>query len=161
MFYTRQNPVSEDEIGLLASEFLWIKIHSSPNSINMVIVYFAAGSKPTCKKWNATLWEGLAGIYEKIKACKGLILIGDFNGELELGNKNVVPLIGEKVGRQKADTKHMLDFMVSQQLCVLNRSSKCEGVWTRMQKVSKSVIDYVISNDSFLNNLQMMKIQGR
>ena len=60
--------------GLLASEFLWIKIHLSPNPINMVIVYFAAGSKPTCKKWNATLWEGLAGIYEKIKAFKeGLI----------------------------------------------------------------------------------------
>ena len=46
----------------------------------------------------------------------------------------------------------------SNKLTILNASEKCEGIWTREEGKSKSVLDYMIINEESLGGFEKLKI---
>ena len=136
-------------------ETLWIVIDNQRIKLRIGIVYAPQESR--------TSKERLQVMYDKIdkqimhaKAREQkLLILGDFNckiGDEITGNRPEVTKGG----------KLLLKMTKRNKLYITNSSEKCEGLWTRVEGATKSVIDYIIVDEDERESLQEMKIdEGR
>ncbi len=132
-------------------EMVWIKMENTKIKIKIGVVYMPQESR--------THLEVLKKIYEEIEteikeaAENGysLLLTGDFNckvGDCIKGNTSEVT----KGGR-------IFNSIIKRnKLALGNAQSICEGLWTRIDGLQKSVIDYVVMFEDDLCILEQMEI---
>ncbi len=139
------------EKGKEVGETLWIVINNSKINLRVGIVYAPQESR-TPKEKLKIMYEKLEEQIVQAKAKEQkLFIVGDFNckiGDVIVGNRKEVT----KGGRL------LLKMMKRQKLSVLNSSEKCQGLWTRVEGNSKSVIDYMIVDKDDEKALQEMII---
>lgn len=144
--YHRLYAARADELAY--SKIGWFKVLNIIWSLNVVIVYLAAGSRKTDTEMNDRLWKVLYDIVDQIPSKKEAILIlGDFNGRI-LVHGPLVPEMEELRDCRKITGKSLSEFAASQELRVLNRDVVCTGTWTWSRKNRKSVLDYVLANEA-------------
>ena len=72
-----------------------------------------------------------------------IIICGDFNAKLKMDQQE-----------QSDAGEVMHNFISKNKLNVINLTDKCSGIWTRVEKDSKSVIDYVLTtSDSIVKKM--------
>ena len=131
-------------------EALWIQC-SNNNNIKMRIGnIYAPQENRTKKSIINKMYSNIKKHSNEAKKLGEKILVaGDFNakiGEYIEGNKNEVSKNGEI----------FLEMIKHEELEVLNKSDKCKGVWTRIEGMNRSVIDYVIvakEDGGYLNEM--------
>ena len=131
-------------------EAFWIQC-SNNNNIKMRIGNIYAPQENRTKK--SIINKMYSNIKKHSNEAKKLgekiLVVGDFNakiGEYIQGNKKEVSKNGEK----------LLEMIKQEELELLNKNDKCNGVWTRIEGINKSVIDYVIvakEDDGYLNEM--------
>ena len=127
------------ETGKTLEEYqtLWVKIDNGNNKINVGCVY-----APQEKDTKVAIYNQMYNhIKDKVIKSKQdnerVIITGDFNakvGETIQGNNKVVSKSG----------KILLKMALENDLAILNKSTKCQGKWTRMQGNEKSILDYIL-----------------
>ena len=139
-------------------ETLWVVINNKHGrwgtSIRAGIVY----APQECRTKIDVYKEIYKQIEEQIeiagKQKQRLLLMGDFNCKIGLeidGNKEEIT----------KSAKYLLKLRDRQDLQILNSVEKCEGLWTRVQGDSKSVLDYVIVWKENQENLLSMLIDEK
>ena len=133
-------------------EATWIKI-SNKNNINILVGNIYAPQESRTKR--PVIKEMYSNIIKHIRESKGkgekIIVTGDFNtkvGKYIKGNNKEVSKYG----------KELLKMLKREEMEVLNVNNKCEGMWTRIEGGTKSVIDYVIVNKEDTKYLNKMII---
>ena len=118
-------------------ENLWLVIDNKQVAIRVGIIYAPQESRTSIEKYE----EMYKNIESQILLAKQnnqkLLMLGDFNckiGELIKGNTKEVSKSG----------KLFIEMVEKNKLLVLNTTDCCEGIWTREEGESKSVLDYVI-----------------
>lgn len=118
--------------------------------IRILLVYMSVESRLEDKQRNKSIQKE---IIEKIQECQRLeneavILLGDFNGHIGY------------LGNQRLDNngKFILDLMTEQNMILLNDDSRCIGTYTWSRDKQKSVIDYILVNQSMYNIYKWMNI---
>ena len=127
----------ETERTLEEYQTLWIKIDNGRNKINVGCVYAPQESKTKIAVFNR-MYDHIRDRINKIKQDnERLILTGDFNakvGDTIPGNKEEITKSG----------KLLLKMTLEQDLAMLNKSTKCQGKWTRISGEEKSILDYIM-----------------
>ena len=133
------------------NEALWIVIDNTKVKLRIGIIYAPQESRTS----KDDLKEMYSDINEQILVAKekqqSLLLLGDFNckiGDEIKGNKPEVTKGG----------KLLLKMVKTNKLAILNQSEKCEGLWTRCEGKSQSVLDYVITDRNAEEALEKMVI---
>ncbi len=132
-------------------EMMWMVMDNSRIKIRVGVVYAPQESR--------THKDKLKVMYEKIdeqillakEKGQKLLIVGDFNckvGEIIAGNKPEVSTGG----------KLLLKRVERNKLSILNSDVKCNGLWTRVEGKSRSVIDYVMIDEENSFALEEMKI---
>ena len=118
-------------------EALWIVINNKKTKLRIGVIYAPQESR-TSKAQYKTMYES---INDQILLAKQheqkLLLLGDFNckiGEHITGNTKEVTKSG----------RNFLKMVKNNKLTIVNTMEKCEGVWTRAEGQSKSVLDYML-----------------
>ena len=119
---------------------LWIVINNNRVKIRLGVVYAPQESR-TSKENLKKMYDGISDQVLKAKEKQqSTVLVGDFNGK-----------IGEVIRGNRPDVtkggKLMLKLVKNHNLVILNQSDKCQGLWTRSEGSSKSVLDYAIIDD--------------
>ena len=116
---------------------LWIKINNGRNKINIGCVYAPQEGKTRLTVFNR-MYDHVKDRINKIKQDdERLILTGDFNakvGDAIQGNKEEITKSG----------KNFLKMILEQDLMMLNKSTQCQGKWTRLSGEEKSILDYIL-----------------
>jgi hypothetical protein len=89
-----------------------------------------------------------------IRDGKRVLLLGDFNTHVGVGQGNLV----KNDGRKDVLGKKLLRKFEEWDVKLLNGSDKCVGLWTRMRGKQKSVIDFVVGDVWWENRLLEMNI---
>ena len=119
-------------------ESLWIKIDNGKNKIRLGIIYAPQENKSTVQ----TLQSMYNSIEEEIKTAdrndENLMIVGDFNckvGAAIPGNREEITKSG----------KLLCNLIKKWKLDLVNSLPVCEGKWTRIEKETKTIIDYAIT----------------
>ena len=132
-------------------ECMWIVIDNQRIKIRLGLIY--APQESRSKK------EVLKVMYEEIKEQIGLakerqqkiVIIGDLNCK-----------IGEEIPGNRKDVttggRLLMKMVEMHKLIVLNKTSQCEGLWTRTDDKTRSVIDYIIADEESEKALEKMVI---
>ena len=120
-------------------EAMWIRI-SNNNSINLRIgnVYAPQESRTKDKEIEKMYNNIRKNKLEADKNYEKIIISGDFNckiGDHIKGNDNTISKFGKK----------LLKLISNNNLSIINKSDRCEGLWTRKEGNNKSIIDYVLT----------------
>ena len=141
------------ELSLVAKENIWIILEGEVD-LAVGVIYMASGQNKSKNEWNRDLFEKVdAEIEELQEAGKEIFLVGDFNGHVE-GKKQE----GGSIYRGDMQGKRMQEAWERWKLTVINWTDKCEGKWTRMRNMQKSVIDYGLIQESCESRIKWMKI---
>ena len=111
---------------------------------------------PHRKKTKVAIYNQMYNhIKDKVKKSKQdnerVVITGDFNakvGETIQGNNKVVSKSG----------KILLKTAVEADLSILNKSTKCQGKWTRIQGKEKSILDYILifqDDEQYINHIEI------
>ena len=118
-------------------ESMWVAIDNTKTKIRLGVIYAPQESR-TRKELLKIMYNN---IEEQIQMAREreqkVVLLGDFNckiGKQISGNRPEVTKGG----------KLLLKLADVNQLNILNTTDKCEGLWTRTDGNSKSVIDYIL-----------------
>ena len=136
-----------------SSDILDIEGRCFGKEMKIILVYFDANKDAKGKKRNEIKKE----VEKKIKNVngKGVMIIGDFNGHLEML---------EKDRKTDANGKTVLDWMGNNNLTLLNMDEMCEGLYTRVQinqvkgTTEKSAIDFALVNEEMYSWCEKMVI---
>ena len=132
-------------------ESLWIAIDNGKVKIRVGVVYAPQESRTTAESLK-TFYEHISEQVQQARERKQRVLImGDFNGK-----------IGEEVkGNRPEKTKGgrlLLKMAKQEKLIILNTTEICEGLWTRTEGESRSVIDYILTDDESVEGVQSMMV---
>ena len=130
---------------------VWIKVANTRISIKIGIVYMPQESLTPKQELQSIYNTFGAEIEKSLIGEERIMMVGDFNcriGEKIKGNETTVSKRGKMM--QKMMTKYDLQL--------INGTEKCEGLWTRQEGASRSVLDYAIIKKEDLRYLSKMKI---
>ena len=138
-------------------EELTIRTETKKRTINIISMY----GKIEGRESNEKIKEQFSHIKELIKTIENsgedYILIGDLNAKI--GNKED-GIKGNKEGKNNAG-KALLKLEEEVKGVIVNKTRKCNGLWTRVntqKENEKSVLDYVLTNESIFEDIKEMKI---
>ena len=118
-------------------EILWIKIDNGQIKIKIAAVYMPQENQIKIGKLRQVYKNIEKEIMESQREKENIILVGDFNCK-----------VGEEIkGNNKEVTKGgrlMTELCNNTGLTMVNADEKCEGLWTRKEGASESVLDYVL-----------------
>ena len=123
-------------------ETLWITIDNDRVKLRLGTIYAPQESRTSKEKLKKMYDDiGIQVLKAKEKQQRTLI-VGDLNckiGDVIKGNKPEVTIGG----------KLLLKLAKNNNLFILNESDKCDGLWTRCEGSSRSVLDYmIVDNES-------------
>ena len=118
-------------------ESLWIVMDNTKTALRIGAIYAPQESRTSTEDYEK-MYENLSKqiLIAKQKDQK-VLMMGDLNckvGDRIEGNTTEISKSG----------KNLLQLIKSNRLKILNETEKCEGLWTRMDGKSKSVLDYLI-----------------
>lgn len=139
-------------------EYIWIKVSINKYvNLNIITIYQKQEKDMLKEEIEAFYWI-IQGILEKIPDCEALIIIGDLN--VKIGN-DIYGINGNHCEVSKGG-KILREFIVNNNLTLINNENICDGTWTRVNKkgvnIEKSILDYVITNYTGLEIIKKMKI---
>ena len=133
------------------NESIWMTLNNGRVNVRFRVVYNPQEGRMNKEKLKK-IYEGTENEVRKAAENKQKILvIGDMNckiGDTIRGNKEEVTVGG----------KMMMEMMRKHKLMVVNGWAKTEGVWTRVSGSERSVIDYMLVNESDEGNLKKVYI---
>ena len=132
-------------------ESIWVLINNSRIQLRIGCIYAPQESR-TSKEVLEKMYDS---IQEQIEIAKerqqNVLMVGDLNckvGDVIQNNKTEIT----KGGRL------LLKMVKENKMILLNASDRSEGLWTRVEGQSKSVLDYVIINEESEAAFEKMKI---
>ena len=122
-------------------ESLWVVMDNKTKTALRIGAIYAPQESRTSNDEYEKMYENLSKqiLVAKQKDQK-VLLMGDLNckiGERIKGNTKEVSKSG----------KNLLQLIKSNKLKILNETEKCEGLWTRVEGNTKSVLDYLIIDE--------------
>ncbi len=118
-------------------ESLWIAFDNGKVKVKCGVVYMPQEKDVTVEELD-NIYAMIKGeISDGQKEGQKVITCGDFNCRVG----SIIPKNHETVSK---GGKKLLKLLQSEGMALVNASEKCEGLWTRMQGKSKSVIDYIM-----------------
>ena len=124
-------------------ENLWITVGNDVAKIKLGVIYMPGEN--TRKKELQDAYKEIESELHNRKPNERLLIWGDFNAKLKIEEQTESPA-GEAMSR----------FIMKNDLVVMNYSEKCVGKWTRVERNTRSVIDYVLtSNDCYVNHMMI------
>ena len=139
------------EIKLHNAEMLWCKLDNGTVKSKIGVVYMPQESRTTLSQLKEVYQEIEKEIAEAQQRGESLILLGDLNckvGDVIKGNVNEVT----KGGRL------LIKMMKKFKLKLVNADCCCEGIWTRIEGMSRSVLDYVIVFKDDIHLVERMQV---
>ena len=138
----------ESEVG----QMLWVMLNNQQKKIKVGIIYAPQeGVTPNkeLKKLYTSITEEIIRAKEEDQQT---IIIGDFNakiGDRIQGNTATIT----KGGRQ------LMKMVDKYEMKIVNENKEiCKGLWTREQGKEKSVIDYVITEEKYIERIKEVRI---
>jgi hypothetical protein len=136
-------------------EICWIIIpRENQDNVAIGFTYLAPEGEKNVE-WNNSIEEQLTQDMASLReAGNRVMLIGDFNGHIKEGDGGV------RQGDNRTDTngQRIKNIMRSQNLIMMNKSTKCQGKWTFMRKNQKSIVDYVLADEDVAEQIKGMII---
>ena len=134
------------------AEQLWIKCKDKNWSWRIATVYGLQESQVNdeeTEQWFYNLERELATCSEE-----PLLIVGDFNAHV--GNdESGINGNNEKINR---NGKKIRELIERRNLTLLNSTELCKGLWTRVSKDEKSIIDLAICNEPMLTQIHEMVV---
>lgn len=121
-------------------EAIWIKISNNKNINLRIGNIYAPQESRTKDKEIENMYNNIRK--HKLEADKNfekIIISGDFNckiGDHIKGNEKSISKFGKKLIKLITDNK----------ISIINKSTVCEGLWTRTEGKNRSIIDYVLTS---------------
>ena len=143
--------VPTGEVKLHNAEILWCKLDNGIVKSKIGVVYMPQESRTSLDQLKEVYWEIEKEIAKAQQNGESLILMGDMNckvGDAIEGNNNEVT----KGGRL------LIKLMKKYKLKLMNAEEWCEGIWTRVEGTSRSVLDYVIVFEDDIHLAERMQI---
>ena len=130
-------------------ETLWVAIDNGKTKIRLGVIYAPQESR-TSKEEYKTMYEQIKNqiLLAREKQQK-ILLMGDFNckiGSAIENNKSEVTKSG----------KLLLKMSNQEALTIMNTLDICDGVWTRTEGESRSVIDYILIDNDDIGAVKSM-----
>ena len=126
-------------------ESIWVVMNNGKISVRIGCIYAPQESRTRVEKLD-TMYKNLS---KEIKTAEEnnqkVFITGDFNckvGDYIPDNKPVVTVGG----------KMLLNVIKKYKVKLLNSSTKCKGIWTRVEGNNKSVLDYIMVKKEDLDN---------
>ena len=132
-------------------ESIWVLINNSRIQLRIGCIYAPQESR-TSKEVLEKMYDS---IQEQIEIAKerqqNVLMVGDLNCK-----------VGDVIQNNKTETtkdgRLLLKMVKENKMSLLNASDRSEGLWTRVEGQSKSVLDYVIINEESEAAFEKMKI---
>ncbi len=132
-------------------EAKWVAIDNGRNRIRLGILYAPQENKTTIKQLKV-MYKGLKDqIWKAKKEKQEVLLLGDFNCKVG----DAVPGNTEEVTKGGKILIKMVDKLGME---LINAREECEGIWTRVEKNKKSVLDYVVMGNEGAKLVKRMVI---
>ena len=136
------------------AESLWLTIDNGRVKIRVGVVYAPQESRTTTEDFKRMYDQ----ISEQVKQAKErqqkVLLMGDLNCK-----------VGDEIGGNKREiTKSgrlLLKMIKKEKLTILNALDICEGLWTRTEGESRSVLDYIITDNDSVGAVKSMVIDEK
>lgn len=132
-------------------ESLWIVIDNGKVKIRVGVVY----APQECRTKAENLKTFYGHICEQVQQARErnqrVLILGDFNGKI---GKEVK---GNKPEITKGGTL-LLKMAKQERLTILNTTEICEGLWTRTEGESRSVIDYILTDEDSAEGVKSMMV---
>ena len=139
----------------MRTEILWTIIKTKIEDIAVGTLYMASGEGQKARDWNDKIEELVNNdVHEMYEEGKRIILIGDFNGHIAEEDGGVhgcthqTNINGERIKR----------IMKHNNLHMINKIEQCRGKWTWMARDRKSIVDYVLADQTITNKIKSMTI---
>ena len=143
--------IGTTEIRLHNAEMLWAKMDNGKVKFKIGVIYMPQESRTTLLKLQEIYEKMEEEIIEAQQKGNKILILGDLNckvGAAIEGNNEEV----SKGGRL------LLKMLKKFKLKLVNAETCCEGLWTRKEGESKSVLDYVIVSEEDLDLVERMEI---
>ena len=142
--------IVEESVDKNEGESMWVSLGSPKINLRIGLVYNPQESKTKKDK----LKEVYQRIEEEIKLAKQknqrTLLMGDFNckvGKAVSSNKEEVTVGG----------KMLLQMLKRNCMSIANNETRrCDGLWTRQSGMERSVIDYIVIDESQIQHIQRL-----
>ena len=130
-------------------ESMWMVIDNNKVKIRLGLIYAPQECRTKKEKLKIMYNDIQNQVMQADENNQKTLLLGDFNCK-----------IGEEIKGNRSDVskggKLLLKMADRNQLSILNKSELCEGLWTRTDKKTKSVLDYIMVDKDSENTLQKM-----
>jgi hypothetical protein len=134
------------------AESLFVVVDIANASMAVGTAYLAS-QEPMQREWNDEIQEKIARTIQTAQL-KGhrVFIAGDFNGHVATEDGGT----DENVKRSDWNGQRVVQIAREGNLRIINSTDKCEGKWTWMKRNLKSVIDYVITDETTEGNIEKM-----
>ena len=134
------------------AEYMWTVLPGPKVNIAIGLIYLSSGRN--WDEWNTNIQDLLMQDMAELRMLgHHIILIGDFNGHIE-------PTQNGPKGTDH-NGKFIEEIIKTENMCLLNWTSQCQGKWTWMRGESRSEIDFCITDQTILPYLKSMYIDEK
>ena len=135
-------------------EIIWVKIKIKEMNYVMAICYGYSSESRVGKEIIDEWWYELEKELSKYTE-ENVLIIGDLNAHI--GNdENGIQNNHENINHNGEILRNLME---RRELIIVNNTEKCTGMWTREDNNgSKSIIDYIITNELGIKNVEKMTI---
>ena len=130
---------------------LWITIDNGKVNLRIGVIYAPQETNTRKNQLNLMYKDIEKQISIANSNNQKLLLLGDFNCKVGsiINNNNAKVSVGGRL---------LLKLASKKELTILNSTDLCNGLWTRIEKEKKSVIDYIITRSKDVPNIISMEI---
>ena len=143
--------VATAEYKLHQAEMLWMKLNNGETKLKIGVIYMPQESRTSLEKLKEIYQIIEDEIIDAQQKEDSILILGDLNckvGEIIKNNSAEIT----KGGRL------LLKLVKRYRLKIVNAEDCCEGLWTRVEGIQKSVLDYVIVFEKDTKLVNRMKI---
>ena len=140
----------ELECEVWRADILWVVTELTGLKVALGVIYLATGALNV--EWNAGMQDTVQrDIAELEQEGYSVSLWGDFNGHVQVGEG------GAKKGLDD-NGRFVVHLEEEQGFQIVNFTPKCKGVWTWARNQSRSIIDYVLTDEQLYHRTLEMVI---
>ncbi len=144
--------LGELETGITSPDLIWIGIGAGLYKQAILMVYFKSGDSKEAKLYNKDLMDNIAIQVENLKNNKWqVIIMGDMNG-------HIGKMVPENNPQTNATGRAIKQLITSQDLRLVNGTTKCTGTWTWHRGNQKSIIDLILVSQQNFTQVTKMQI---
>ena len=132
-------------------ESLWIVIDNGKVRVRVGVVYAPQESRTSAEKLKIFYKHISEQVQQARERNQRVLILGDFNGKIGIEVK------GNKPEVTKGGTL-LLKMTKQEKLTILNTTEMCEGLWTRTEGESMSVIDYILIDEDSVESVKSMMV---